>query len=67
MEGAEGASDSAELVTPGDGSADTWDFNLSVPIPPGARSASVGVYMTGDYNAGTRGLDVTGSFSWPYP
>jgi len=23
--------------------------------------------MTGDYNAGTRGLGVSGNFYWPYP
>ena len=38
-------------------------FSISVPIPPGATSASFSISMTGHYNAGSRGLVVSGTFS----
>ena len=38
-------------------------FNLSVPIPKNASGGSVSIDMTGHYNAGTRGLVVSGNFA----
>jgi hypothetical protein len=38
-------------------------YSVSVPIPPGAESGSISINMTGYYNAGTRGLVVSGGFS----
>ena len=38
-------------------------FNISVPIPNGATSGSFSINMVGHYNAGNRGLIVSGMFS----
>lgn len=38
-------------------------FNIAVPIPQGAQSGSFSISMTGYYNAGERGLNVSGSFT----
>ena len=38
-------------------------FSISVPISQGATSASFSISMTGHYNAGSRGLVVSGTFS----
>jgi hypothetical protein len=37
-------------------------FNISVPIPSGATSGSFSINMVGHYNAGNRGLVVSGTF-----
>ncbi len=37
-------------------------FNISVPIPNGATSGSFSINMVGHYNAGNRGLVVSGTF-----
>ncbi|MDD4924747.1 MAG: FecR domain-containing protein [Dehalococcoidales bacterium] len=37
-------------------------FNISVPIPAGATSGSFSINMVGHYNAGNRGLVVSGTF-----
>jgi len=39
------------------------DFQVSIPIPPGASTGRVRVDMTGSYSAGTRGLTVEGTFT----
>ena len=41
----------------------TKSFSVSVPIPSGATSGSFSIDETGNYNAGTRGLTVSGSFT----
>ena len=51
----------ASLVTPKNG-ADTKSFSLAVPIPQGATSGGFSINMNGSYNAGSRGLVVSGSF-----
>lgn len=44
-----------------------WDqsFSVSVNVPPGAKSGSFSISMTGSYNAGSRGLVVSGQFLAP--
>jgi hypothetical protein len=44
-----------------------WDqaFSVSVNVPPGAKSGSFSISMTGSYNAGSRGLVVSGQFLGP--
>ncbi len=36
------------------------EFSVSLPVPSGAKTASFSIDMVGDYNAGTRGLVVSG-------
>lgn len=38
-------------------------FQISVPIPEGAAQGSFSINMVGDYNAGNRWLDVSGTFT----
>ena len=45
----------------------TQDFDVTVPIPADARDGSFSIAMTGHYNAGTRGLQVTGRLSSDRP
>ncbi|MCL6639000.1 MAG: copper amine oxidase N-terminal domain-containing protein [Firmicutes bacterium] len=40
-------------------------FSVAVPIPAGAKAGSFSISMTGHYNAGERGLVVSGSFEAP--
>lgn len=49
------------LTTPRSGAA-SQSFDLTVNVPPDATTATVTINMTGDYNVGTRGLIVTGTF-----
>jgi hypothetical protein len=56
----------ATLVTPKSG-ADSKSFNLAVNIPKGATSGGFSIDMSGDYNAGSRGLIVSGSFGGSAP
>lgn len=41
----------------------TQPFSVTVPIPSGAGYANISIQMTGYYNAGERGLVVSGSFN----
>jgi hypothetical protein len=41
----------------------TADFDLSVPIPRGARSGKVSVALVGIYNVGTRNVRLVGDFT----
>lgn len=43
------------------------DFDVVVPIPADAREGSFSISMTGRYNVGSRGLQVTGSLSADRP
>lgn len=43
------------------------NFSVSVPVLEGTETASASIGMTGVYNAGTRGLVVSGSFTIPVP
>ncbi len=52
-----------ETVKSGHPNMNWAPFNVSVPIPPGATGGSILVDMTGSYNAGTRGLSVSGTFT----
>jgi len=45
----------------------TQDFDVVVPIPADAREGSFSISMTGHYNVGSRGLQVTGSLSAERP
>jgi hypothetical protein len=40
-------------------------FNVSVPIPDGAAGGGFSIDMTGNYNAGSRGVVVSGEFTAP--
>jgi hypothetical protein len=51
-----------ERVKPAYPNLNWANFNVSVPIPQGAKGGSILVEMTGSYNAGTRGLSVSGTF-----
>lgn len=42
-------------------------FDLAVPIPVGAAGGGFSINMTGEYNAGARGLIVSGAFSGEIP
>ncbi len=52
---------SFDLKTPDDGTAAVKQFSLSVDVPADAETGWFRIAMTGDYNAGTRGLTVGGS------
>jgi hypothetical protein len=45
----------------------TQSFDVAVPVPADATGGSFSIAMTGHYNAGTRGLQVTGSLSADRP
>ena len=44
----------------------TLPFNVSVPIPEGAKSGTVKIGLVGEYNAGRRGVSVYGTFTSDY-
>ncbi len=41
------------------------EFSLSLPIPPEANNASFSIYIEGNYNAGSRGLIISGTLEKP--
>lgn len=53
----------AYLQTPASGGFAQQSFDVTVPIPAGAKYGSIDIGMTGQYNVGTRGLVVSGSFA----
>lgn len=59
--GGERQEDHFHLKSPGDGTAATQDFLLTLVVPADAETGWFGVDMTGSYNAGERGLTVSGN------
>jgi flagellar hook assembly protein FlgD len=59
--------DFSDYVESGYPGFNSTSFNLAVPIPAGATSGGFSIDMTGNYNAGTRGLIVSGEFGGATP
>ncbi len=61
----DGQSDTFGASWTKEGEGDAWNqpFTVGVDIPDGAQSGSFSVSLTGDYNAGSRGVVVQGTFT----